>query len=111
MSVGTKAGPAEVPSLGSNCVGRPRTFIPAKRLTSAVRCEVNEGRPEGVHTGLRIEVLGIADLHRTRYSMNSRVVVDRILFCNLVGVYRGICLALGHMSGIDAVGHTCNLPS
>ena len=109
--MGTKAGPAEVPSLGSNCVGRPRRFIPAKRLTSAIRCNVTQCRPEGVRTGLRIEILGIADLHRTRCSMNSRVVVDRIFVCNLVGIYRGICLTLGYMSDTNAVSHRSNLPS
>ena len=109
--MGTKAGPADVPSLGSNCVGRPRKFIPAKRLTSAIRCKAIWNRLKGVHTGLRIEVLGVADLHRTRCSMNSRVVVDRILFCNLVRVYRGIRLALGHSSDTEVVNHISDLPS
>ena len=109
--MGTKAGPAEVPSLGSNCVGRPRRFIAAKRLTSAVRRSATQRRTRWVHTGLRIEVLGIADLHRTGCPVNSRIVMNRILFCNLVGVYRGICLALVHVSDIKAVGLVSNLPS
>ena len=109
-SVGTKAGPADVPSLGSNCVGRPRRFIPAKRLTGAIRCRRTYSRPVGVHTGLGIEVLGIADLHRTRCSVHSRIVVDRILFCNLIGVHRGIGLALDYLSDTNAVSPLGDLP-
>ena len=84
--------------------------MPAKRLTSAIRYKVLKNRPIGVHTGLRIEVLRIADLHRTRCSMNSRIVVDRILFGNLFGVHRCIGLALGYLSDTNAVGNMGNLP-
>ena len=84
-------------------------FIPAKRLTNAIRHSVTGNRLRGVHTGLRVEVLGIAHLHRTRCSVDGGVVVNRILFCNLVGVYRGICLALGHMSDTNAMSDMSDL--
>lgn len=85
-------------------------FIPAKRLTSAIRHTVTGNRLGGVLTGLRVEVLGIAHLHWTSCSVYGGVVVNRIFFCNLVGVYRSICLALGHMSDTNAVSDMSDLP-
>ena len=85
--------------------------MPAKRLTDVIRCKALQSRIARVHTGLRIEILGIADLHGTRCSMNSRIVVDRIFFCNLIGVYRSIRLALSLLSDTNAVNHLGYLPS
>lgn len=45
-------------------------------------------------TGLRVEVLRVADLHRARFTMDRRVVTDRITSSNITWVYWCICFAL-----------------
>ena len=91
--MGTKAGPAEVPSFGSNCVGSPRRFIAANRLTDYIRYGAVPER-SGRRTRLRVEVLGIADLDRAGGAMNSGIVVNRVLFRDLFRIHRGVCFTL-----------------
>ena len=57
----------------------------------------------GTHTGLRIEVLGIADLHWARCAVNSRVVVDGVFPSNVSGIHRCVCLALCLVSVISEI--------
>lgn len=45
-------------------------------------------------TGLRVEILRVADLHRARFTMDRRVVTDRIASSNISRVYWCICFAL-----------------
>lgn len=48
----------------------------------------------GARTGLRVEILRVADLHRARCTVDRRVVTDRIASSNISWVYWCICFAL-----------------
>lgn len=45
-------------------------------------------------TGLRVEILRVADLHRARFTVDRRIVIDRIASSNISWVYWCICFAL-----------------